>query len=343
MIDPVTMSRRRFLTGSVMAGVGFSPGLRIPANSPEVDRAADPNKALIAITLDLEMSRKFPTPDQFHWDYEKGNLDGNTKKYTVEACRRAKAKGGLIHCFAVGRVFEQESVDWLKGIVEAGHPVGNHTYDHVNVKATQPDQIQFRFRRAPWLIRGKTPREVIEENIRLTNIALKTRIGIDSAGFRTPGGFSNGLSDRPDVQKMLLGLGYDWVSSKYAGFRGGKEGESKPPPEVFTSIVGSQEKSQPFVYESGLIEVPMSPISDVHAFRSRQWKLEHYLKAIRMAVEWAIEHRAVFDFLAHPSCLVVSDPDFRAVEMICELVRKAADRAAIVDLGTIARRARSSV
>ena len=47
---------------------------------------------------------------------------------------------------------------------------------------------------------------------------------------------------------------------------------------------------------------------------------------------------AVFDFLAHPSCLYVVDPEFKAIELICDLVSRAGDRAAIVDLGTIARR-----
>ncbi len=60
----------------------------------------------------------------------------------------------------------------------------------------------------------------------------------------------------------------------------------------------------------------------------------------RMGVEWAIEHRAVFDFLGHPSCLYVVDPGFRAVELICELANKAGDRAALVDLNTMARRAK---
>ena len=35
----------------------------------------------------------------------------------------------------------------------------------------------------------------------------------------------------------------------------------------------------------------------------------------------------MFDFLGHPSCLYVTDPEFRTVELICELVRKAGDRA----------------
>src|SRR5437762_12630182 len=144
--------------------------------------AAENDKAPIAITLDLEMSRNFPTWEQTHWDYEKGNLNAETKKYAVEACRRVKAQGGLIHCFAVGRVFEQENVAWLKEIAQAGHPVGNHTYDHVYLLATKPEDIQFRFKRAPWLIDGKEPKDVIRENIRLTTTALKTRIGVDPAG-----------------------------------------------------------------------------------------------------------------------------------------------------------------
>ena len=100
----------------------------------------------------------------------------------------------------------------------------------------------------------------------------------------------------------------------------------------------AQQDAQPFAYPDGLVEVPMSPVSDIAAFRGGRWKLEWFLKAIRVGVEWAIEHRAVYDFLAHPSCLYVTDPDFRAVDLICDLTRAAGDRAALVDLGTIARR-----
>jgi hypothetical protein len=59
-------------------------------------------------------------------------------------------------------------------------------------------------------------------------------------------------------------------------------------------------------------------------------------------VEWAIDHRAVFDFLGHPSCLYVVDPEFRTIDLICNLVKQAGNRAAIVDLGTIARRAQAT-
>ena len=43
--------------------------------------------------------------------------------------------------------------------------------------------------------------------------------------------------------------------------------------------------------------------------------------------------QAVFDFLAHPSCLVVEDPEFRTIERICDLVNEAKGRAEVADLG----------
>src|SRR6266850_2099195 len=105
--------------------------------------AESQGKALIAITFDLEMSRNFPTWETTHWDYEKGNLNAETKAYAVEAARRVKERGGRIHFFVVGRTLEQENVEWLKQLAADGHPLGNHTYDHVNLRAMRPEEIQF--------------------------------------------------------------------------------------------------------------------------------------------------------------------------------------------------------
>lgn len=323
------MNRRTFLVGASAGLLGGLAGRSVAAAPPA-------RKALVAITLDLEMSRNFPTWDDTHWDYEKGNLDEPTKRYAVEACRRVRANGGVIHCFAVGRVFEQASMDWLKEIAAAGHPVGNHTYDHVYLLAARPEELQFRFRRAPWLIEGRSVPAILRENIRMTSIALQQRVGVAARGFRTPGGFAQGLAGRPDLQKLLLDLGFSWVSSKYPAHPLSKPGEA-PGPAVFDGIVKAQPAAQPFVYPTGLVEVPMSPISDIGAFRGGRWKLESFLEAIRRGVGWAIEQRAVFDFLAHPSCLVATDPDFKAIDLICDLVQQAGEAAQLVDLDTIAR------
>jgi hypothetical protein len=86
----------------------------------------------------------------------------------------------------------------------------------------------------------------------------------------------------------------------------------------------------------------MSPVSDVGAFRNGRWQLDSFLAGIRRGVQWAIDHGGAYDFLAHPSCLYVTDPQFRAIEMICELVGKAPERAELVDLNALARRASAS-
>jgi hypothetical protein len=326
------LSRRQFLgasaavTGTLLAGHAF----------------AQPNKkALIAITLDLEMARNFPKWEDSHWDYEKGNLNEEVKKYSLEASRRVKAAGGVIHFFLVGRALEQENVDWLKEIVQMGHRMGNHTYDHVYVRAKTLQEVQFRFQRAPWLLAGKTPLEAIRENVSLCSEAIRTRLGVEPAGFRTPGGFADGLIPAPEVQQMFLDLGFKWISCKYPAHLYNETPDAPPTKAVFDSIVKGQSAAQPFVYPSGLIDIPMSPISDIGAFRNGKWKLDEFLKAIRLGVEWAIEHGGVYDFLAHPSVLYPKDPEFKAIDLICDLVKKAGDRAAIVDLDTIAQQVKA--
>src|SRR5262249_7594578 len=161
----------------------------------------------------------------------------------------------------------------------------------------------------------KAPVEVIRENIRLTGAAMRERLGVAPDGFRTPGGFADGLKDRPDVRELLRGQGFNWVSSLYPTHPVG-EPRREPGPEASDGIVAAQAAAQPFAYPDGLVEVPMSPVSDIAAFRAGRWRLEGFLKAVRLGVEWAIEHRAAFDFLGHPSCLYVTDPDFRAVSLI---------------------------
>ena len=146
------IERRRWLRSASGLVLGGALGC---GTSWRASAADEKPKARIAVTLDLEMSRNFPRWEDTHWDFEKGNLDEAAKKYAVAAGARVKARGGRIHYFCVGRVLEQADVAWLQGLAEEGHPIGNHTYDHVNVLARRAADVQFRFQRAPWLIEGR--------------------------------------------------------------------------------------------------------------------------------------------------------------------------------------------
>ncbi len=325
-------SRRTFLTKSAIATGAAIVGSRAFSQTSR----ANEKKALVAISLDLEMARNFPNWEDTHWDYEKGNLNEAAKKYAVEAARRIKANGGIAHFFLVGSALEQEDVSWLKEIVAMGHRIGNHTYDHVYLLAQKPEEIQFKFKRAPWLIEGKKVSDVLRENVHLANVAIKSRLGIEAAGFRTPGGFANGLSGREDIQKMLLNEGFKWVSGKYPAHPNSEPPGTEPTEKIFAGIVEAQRAAQPFVYPTGLIEIPMAPISDVGAFRNGRWKLEHFLKATHLSLDWAIANGAVFDFLAHPAVLSAKDPQFQTIDLICDAVNRAGNRAQIVSLDTIA-------
>lgn len=303
--------------------------------------AFDPsvNSARIAITLDLEMARNFPRWEDTEWDYQKGNLTPEVKRYAVDVGKRVKERGGVVHYFVVGQVLEQGDVSWLKGLAEEGHSIGNHTYDHIYLLARDVASLQYRFARSPWLTRGRPVSELIRDNVEMTNEALKNRLGVNSAGFRTPGGFADGLNGREDLQQMLIDLGFHWVSSKYPAHAGiadlHRTGE-RPSSDALAAIIAAQKEAQPFVYPTGLVEIPMSPISDIVAFRTGRWKLEHFMEATRQSLESVIAKGQVFDFLAHPSCLGVVDPGFKTIDMICDVVNQAGDRAKIVSLDAIA-------
>jgi len=327
--------RRTFLTRSVLGGGALLVGVSSP-------QAAEPmrGKAQVAITLDLEMARNFPRWEDTEWDFQKGNLTPEVKRYAVDVGKRVKARGGVVHYFVVGQALEQADIRWLKGLADEGHSIGNHTYDHVYLLARDIESLQYRFARSPWLTRGRPVPELIRENIAMTNDALRSRLGIEVSGFRTPGGFANGLSGREDLQQMLLDLGFRWVSSKYpahAGIVDLHRSGDKPSSDAVTAIMSAQRDAQPFVYPTGLVEIPMSPISDIVAFRTGRWKLEDFIDVTKRSLDGVIEEGAVFDFLAHPSCLGVVDPDFKTIDMICDVVERAGERAKIVSLDAIAR------
>ena len=181
--------------------------------------------------------------------------------------------------------------------------------------------------------------EAIVENIRLTEMAMKTRLGVMPNGFRTPGGWPDGLLGHPDLQTMLLKLGYTWVSSMAKGVNIKPE---NPDENDFRAVAEAQEDSRPFVYPTGLVEVPMSLLGDVAAFRRKEkkWKIGDFLKMLERCVQWAIEHRAVFDLLGHPSIMQWEDPKFQTYELVCDMVAQSSGKAAVVGLDTIAERVR---
>jgi len=99
-----------------------------------------------------------------------------------------------------------------------------------------------------------------------TELDISRFRGFNADGFRTAGGFAEGLNVLPDVQNMLfkkLDLGFNWVSCKYpASVHMENPGEAATP-AVLMHQSRPRIPSQHFVYPSCLKSmVPMSPISE---------------------------------------------------------------------------------
>ena len=135
---------------------------------------------------------------------------------------------------------------------QAGHPIGNHTYDHVNVLATKPEDIQFRFQPRAVADRGQDagrgdPREHPPDR----RAPSKARVGID-AGRLPHAGRLRQRPGRParraaDAAGPGLHLGQQQVPG--APDRRARQGADGR--RCSTSIVAAQAAAQPFVYPSG--------------------------------------------------------------------------------------------
>lgn len=333
------MNRRDFLKTASLAAASL--GSLAPATGQPALSRPGRGKGTIALSVNLEMSRNFPRLGDTHWDYEKGNLDAENKRYAVELGRFLKARGARANYFVVGQVLEHEDVEWLRELHREGHVIGNHTYDHVNMTGNTPTDLQFRYRRAPWLVEGRTAEQVVEDNIRMTNSALRHRLGMERIrGFRSSNEFETGLDQLPAVQEMLERLGFDWVGTKHAGVR--VRPLERASEDIFASAVASQEKTQPYIYPSGLVEIPKSALSDIAAFRTGRWGLGDFIEVTRRCAQWAIEHGQVYSFTVHSSVQVVVDPQFKVFEMLLDLVKRADGRVEFATFDQIADRVRST-
>jgi hypothetical protein len=200
----MNLTRRQALAATLAAAAYVRPA---PAAAP---------KSLIAVMLNLEMSRGYPRPEDTHWDFEKGNLDEASKQYTLGLAQRVKAAGGVVHGFLVGEVLEQPDVSWLKQLIADGNRLGNHTLRHIDIFAKDITKIQPRFTRSPELVKGKELLPFIREEIVRTETEFTQRTGGKLVGFRSPSEGPAGIADRADLQALLKELGYTWVTTKIA-------------------------------------------------------------------------------------------------------------------------------
>jgi peptidoglycan/xylan/chitin deacetylase (PgdA/CDA1 family) len=274
----------------------------------------------MSLTYDVEMCTNFPYWTAV-WDHRKGAIDADSKTYVGKLNDVAKKYGVKFQYFVLGSVLEDPDLDYLKRVVDDGNPIGNHTYHHLNVKAQTIDQLQVTYRMNPWWAGDRTPFQCIRDEIHSTTLAMHQCLGVEPAGFRTPGGFETGLHDVPAVQTLLRDEGFTYASSHYE-FKIEKQ-RNPPSPALDAAARASVDTLQPYRYPSGLPEMPMMGLSDIWAFRVLDLDRREFLRHLLATIDHAHEHRQVLSLLFHPAVLAARDPFCEITEtLVCHAIEK---------------------
>ena len=267
-----------------------------------------PNGAEFCLSLRpaVEMCTNFPYWTS-QWNHLKGALDADSKQYVLKMHEVARSYGVHLYCLLVGSSFEDPDIDYLKELVAAGHEVGNHTYTHLNVKATTVESLQTVYANAPWLANGRTPLQIIHDEVRATNAAIRERLGITPTGFGTPGAFSTGLHDVPDVQALLKAEGFTHVTSHYLS--PAPRGVKRPPlAQLVAAMRKNIDKLQPYRYPNGLLEIAPMGLTDINAFRVLDLDRWEYVELLKTAIDHAHANRYILSLAFHPPALAARDP-----------------------------------
>ena len=260
----------------------------------------------LSLTFDIEMCTNFPYWSDV-WDHRKGAIDAPTRLHIGKLADLAQELGVRFQWFVLGAAVEADDIAYLQRLVAEGHAVGNHTYHHVNVKAQRFEDLQVVYNHDPSKLQGAaTPFDVVADEISATSDLIERHLGARPRGFRTPGGFGNGLHDAPTVQHLLQSQGFAHCSSHY----------DCPLPterpfawETMERGVGESVRAlQPYRYPNGLLEIPMMGISDIHAYRVRDLDRGEFTRLLEHGIEVAAQEDLAFSILMHPQVQACRDP-----------------------------------
>ena len=137
----------------------------------------------------------------------------------------------------------------------------------------------------------------------------------------------DGLRDAPEIQRILLSEGFNFASTQYfVPVRNKTDLKSLEEP-----IKVSLRKAQPHRYSSGLVELPIRFMTDVHAFRTLDLDLSTWLELLELAIKYCHENKLVWNFCCHPVFLAVKDPYCHTIKTILEIATSPSVRCWITD------------
>jgi peptidoglycan/xylan/chitin deacetylase (PgdA/CDA1 family) len=186
--------------------------------------------------------------------------------------------------------------------------VQQHTFSHVPFK----DIVYSPGPGLEGTIKASPPEALLEE-LTFTSHLLRTHLGVECVGVRTPFGYYQGLRDRPDLLEPVRAAGLRYVTSW-----GRNEANGNPTPWV-----------QPFAYaEEGyadVLELPFQFWLDVVWFDEHGYDTgPALLDALKGAVDEIVERDLVYGACFHDWVAIASDE--RRVGWLRAFLRYAVER-----------------
>ncbi len=293
------------------------------------------HRSAMVLTFDHEMCTNFPYRNSV-WDHRKGEIDVETRAYSIEQTAIAKRYQVMLTYFVVASALEVADIAYLQQMVHAGYEIGNHTYSHVNVTAIQVDDLRGIYATQPALVGQRDTRTVICDEIRAANELIVQKLGVRPLGFRAPYGFTDGLDQQLWLRTALREQGFLYASSRYYGWDLWDERLADAGIDN-TRLLADLLAAQPYIHSDGLWEYPIATPTDCHVFRPWRWPLNRWIELVKQLIDLSYEHGLLFDLCCHPSILAICDPEHTTITTAIKHARSKADGVWITTLGELTR------
>ncbi len=286
-------------------------------------------RCAVAITYDTDMAGGYAPDDVCHGRTEPFLMD-----YVMRLCETAEDYGTRLHFFQIANGLElDEVVSHVKEVIRRGHAVDCHTYNHINLAHSSPQELN--------------------KDLNLANYLFEKRLGYRSAILRGPGGYRHGEL-KLENQKVILNNGYKWVSGEFD--------YNLLEQRDYAYTVSAPSRNLSFRYPTGLIEIPIQgwtdrtwfdsyKLSDPAAYAnwrknyghrpvSEGWKcpwtepeaLKEWIKINLACLDYAYEHRLLWVLCWHPYSHYLHDPHNQMLPAILEAASQKPERVGICTL-----------
>jgi peptidoglycan/xylan/chitin deacetylase (PgdA/CDA1 family) len=157
--------------------------------------------------------------------------------------------------------------------------------------------------------------DCIRREVQQTSSAITEKLGVAPTGFRTPGGFNNGLEDVPAVQELLSDEGMQYASARYY-FPVDIEKKRPSAETLRQAMETSIDTLQPYRYPNGLPELALAGITDIWAFRVLDLDRWEFIDVLKRGIDHAHANQQVLSLCFHPPVLAVRDPHCDMLDIV---------------------------